>query len=163
MILSIEFGTTGLGRPLNPEWWYQPRIAHERYPIDLLPNFGLDAPDPQAGVGTVKSAPSPYWAIRGTTAVRSKRPYSTSCSVKPPPDWDGKDFSDKATRARDVAWLVQAEAGAYVDIGNTCRGFASADNGKLITAKIDVPGMAISDIDKIYLAAARRLSEVTVD
>lgn len=26
-------------------WWYQPAIPHQHYPIDLLPNFGLDAPD----------------------------------------------------------------------------------------------------------------------
>jgi len=144
------------------DWWFQPAIPHQRYPIDLLPNFGLDVPDPQAGVGPVKSKPTVYWAVRGSQGPNTP-PYTTFCSMKSPPDWDGKNYSPEATKEKDVSWLIQAETSETHTIGNTCRGYVSAGNGKPVSAMIDVPGSALKDIDKIYKAASQKLSELTVD
>ena len=142
-----------------PDWWYAPVIPHQRYPIDLLPNFGLDAPDPNAGVGPVKSKPKAYWAVRGTKDPMDGKPYTTFCSIKPPPSSPENDHSYD----RNVAWLVQGETYLKEYIGNTCRGGVGADNGKPIGGRIDVPGVAVADIDKIYQAVSKYLSDLTVD
>ncbi|GKT21583.1 hypothetical protein [Acidovorax sp. SUPP3334] len=144
-------------------WWWQPAIPHKIYPIDLLPNFGLDVADPEAGVGSIKSRPSPYWAVRGTARIDGGSPYTTFCSMKSPPGWDGKNYSPEATKERDVAWLIQAKTYEESILGNTCRGSVSADNGKRVGAMIDVPGAALKDIDKIYKAVAAYLSEMTAE
>jgi hypothetical protein len=144
---------------LNPAWWYQPAIPHQHYPIDLLPNFGLDKPDAQAGIGPIKTMPTSYWAVRGTKNPHSGHPYVNNyCSMNSPPNWDGKDF----TFARDVRYLVQAST-TPSRIGNTCRGGVWADNGKPIGARVDIPGLALPDIDKIYQAISQRLSQFTVE
>lgn len=165
IVIQISFGDIEAAktRAPVPDWWYQPSIPHRRYPIDLLPNFGLDTPDPRAGFGPITTKPTVYWAVRGVLDPLTQRPDTTYCSMKRPPNWDGKDNSPEATKARDIAWLIQAETHTIDYIGNTCRGHTSADNGKPIVAMVDVPGMALGDIDKIYRAVSKRLSEMTVD
>lgn len=144
-------------------WWWQPAIPHKLYPIDLLPNFGLDFADPEAGIGQVKSRPSPYWAVRGTARRDGGNPYTTFCSMKSPSEWDGKDYSAGATKELDISWLIEARTYDETTVGNTCRGNVSADNGKSIGGMLDVPGAALKDIDKIYKAVANYLSEMTVE
>jgi hypothetical protein len=142
--------------PTPPAWWYEPAIKHQRYPIDLLPNFGLDQPDPQAGIGPVGSA---YWAVRGTKHPKTGQPFVNNyCSMKPPPGWDRMDHAFE----HDVMYLVQAETYAR-RVGNTCRGAVHADNGRPLGARVDVPGAALADIDKIYRAISKRLSIYTVE
>ncbi|GKT21584.1 hypothetical protein [Acidovorax sp. SUPP3334] len=163
--ILIDFERQGIPaeKDLPKDWWYQPAIPHKLYPIDLLPNFGLDVPDPEAGVGKIKSKPTVYWAIRGTMDKLSGTPYTTFCSLRSPPERDPKDYTDEATKARDPSWLVQAKTYESDTVGNTCRGYVGADNGKFISAMIDVPGAAVKDIDKIYDELAKKLSEMTVD
>jgi hypothetical protein len=145
------------------EWWYAPAIPHKLYPLDLLPNWAVDGgPDPQAGIGPIKSRPTTYWAVRGVLNPRTKRPYTTFCSMNSPPGWDGKDHRPEATKELDPVWLVQATSPKDQN-GNTCRGGVSADNGAYIGAMIDVPGKAVPEIDKVYKAAAKLLSELIVE
>jgi hypothetical protein len=145
------------------DWWYEPAIPHKLYPIDLLPNWAVkDGPDPQAGIGPIKSMPTTYWAVRGVLSPKTKRPYTTFCDMNSPPDWDGKDHRPEATKALDPIWLIQATA-PKTQNGNTCRGSVSADNGAAIGARLDVPGNAIPEIDKVYKAAAKLLSELIVE
>lgn len=148
----------------NPisDWWFHPAIPHQRYPIDLLPNFGLDQPDPNAGVGPILSKPTVYWAVRGTQSKRNGTPEVTRCSMRSPPNWDGKDYSPGATKERDPGWLIQAKTYAETTVGNTCRGYVSASNGKL-AAMIDVPGAGLPEIDKIYQAVSQKLTDLTVE
>lgn len=141
------------------DWWFEPAIRHKQYPIDLLPNFGLDVPNPNAGISPVKSKPTTYWAVRGSREFATGRPFVTFCSIKPPAGAAVGDVSYE----RDIAWLIQGETSTNLYIGNSCRGGISADNGKPIVARIDVPGMALADIDKIYKAASKRLSDMTVE
>lgn len=141
-----------------PTWWYAPAIPHQRYPIDLLPNFGLDQPDPNAGVGPILSKPTVYWAVRGTKRPDTGMPHSTFCGIRQPP---GNAENDVAYQ-RDPKWLVQGETHSHYTVGNTCRGGVSSTNGK-VNAMIDVPGAALPDIDKIYQAVSLKLTEVTVD
>lgn len=140
-----------------PGWWYAPTIPHQRYPIDLLPNFGLDRPDPNAGVGKIQSRPSVYWAVRGTKRPDTGMPFTTFCSIRPPPNNAQNDVAYQT----DARWLVQGETYSQDTIGNTCRGGVSATNNKL-GATIDVPGAALRDIDKIYQAVSLKLTELTV-
>jgi hypothetical protein len=145
------------------DWWYDPAIPHKLYPLDLLPNWGLKgSPDPQAGVGPIKSKPSPYWAVRGVLSPHTKRPYTTFCSMNPPPEWDGKDFREEVMKTLDPIWLVQATSPKGQN-GNTCRGSVAADNGAAIGARLDVPGNAVPEIDKVYKASAKLLSELIVE
>lgn len=145
------------------EWWYEPAIPHKLYPLDLLPNFGLKgSPDPQAGIGPIKSLPSPYWAVRGVNSPHTKRPYTTFCSMNPPFEWDGKDFREEVMKTRDPAWLIQATS-PVAQNGNTCRGSVAADNGAAIGARLDVPGKAVPEIDKVYKASANLLSKLIVE
>lgn len=145
------------------DWWYAPAIPHKLYPLDLLPNFAIDgAPDPQAGVGPIKSKPTVYWAVQGLVHPRTKRPYVTFCSMNPPPTWDGKDFREEVMKTRDPVWLVQATT-SNAQNGNTCRGGVSADNGGYAGGMIDVPGKAVPEIDKVYKAAANLLSKLIVE
>lgn len=159
--IGIGFGTTGtiMGNKLPPAWWFKPAIPHHLYPIDLLPNFGLDMPDQNAGVGPIKSKPTAYWAIRGSKNPLTKQPYVTFCSISPPPNNPENDVAYQ----RDVKWLVQGKTYLKESIGNTCRGGVSADNEKPIGARIDVPGAGVADIDKIYQAVSKYLSDLTVD
>ncbi len=145
----------------HPKWWHEPSIPHEIYPINLLPNYGLEQPDPRAGNGPVLSKPTIYWAVRNTRTHESGLSEITFCSLRPPSSWDGKDHSDAATHARDPVWLVKAPT-YKVTIGNTCRGSISSGDGK-ISGTIDVPGAALLDIDKIYQAASAKLTEYIVD
>jgi hypothetical protein len=141
------------------EWWYVPAIPHKLYPLDLLPNWQIKGvPDPQAGVGQLKISPS-RWAIRGVLHPKTKRPYTTYCSIKPPP---GNKESDVAYQ-RDPQWLTQGETYLKDQNGNTCRGSVSADNGIAIGAMLDVPGKAVPEIDKVYKAAANLLSKLIVE
>jgi hypothetical protein len=145
------------------DWWYTPSIPHKRYPLNLLPNMGVEGgPDPQAGIGTLKHSPA-IWAVRGTVDPYNGKPFTTGCSMKPPPDWDGKDHRPEATKALDPQWLIQAET--YIkDLSfNTCRGGVSADNGKGIDGMIDVAGAAVPDIDKIYKLVSKWLSDLVVE
>ncbi|MBF9266055.1 hypothetical protein [Paracidovorax cattleyae] len=146
----------------NKLWWFENAIPHAMYPIDLLPNFGLKEPGPEAGKGSVKSSP-PYWAVRGTHRPGTGWPFTTFCSMRSPDGWDGKDYSPEATKEQDPEWLVRARTFENITVGNTCRGKVSADNGKSIGAMVDVPGAAVKDIDKIYKAVAAYLSEMTVE
>ena len=145
------------------EWWYVPAIPHKLYPLDLLPNWAVDGgPDPQAGIGPIKSKPTTYWAVRGVLDPRTKRPYTTFCSMNSPPEWDGKDFRPEVTKELDPIWLVQATIFKTRN-GNTCRGSVSADNGIAIGAMLDVPGNAVPEIDKVYKASANLLSKLIVE
>lgn len=155
--LHIEFEPDFKHKP-PPTWWYAPAIPHQRYPIDLLPNFGLDQPDPNAGVGPILSKPTVYWAVRGTKSWRDGLPFTTFCGIHPPP---GNAENDVAYQ-RDPKWLVQGQTSIEKVVGNTCRGGVSATNGKL-GAMIDVPGAALPDIDKIYQAVSLKLTELTVE
>lgn len=146
----------------EPEWWFTPAIPHQRYPIDLLPNLGLDQPDPHAGKGPILTKPTVYWAVRGSTSAYTGKPFITYCSMKSPADWDGKNFTPEATKERDPSWLVQADTYTEDTTRNTCRGGVSATNGKL-GAMIDVPGAAVADIDKIYQAVSQKLTDLTVE
>jgi hypothetical protein len=142
------------------DWWYAPAIPHKLYPLDLLPNFAIDgAPDPQAGAGPIKSKPTVYWAVQGLVHPRTKRPYVTFCSIKPPA---GNKESDVAYQ-RDPKWLIQGETYLKDQNGNTCRGGVSADNGGYAGGMIDVPGKAVPEIDKVYKAAANLLSKLIVE
>lgn len=141
-----------------PAWWYLPAIPHQRYPIDLLPNFGLDQPDPSAGVGPILSKPTVYWAVRGTKRPDTRMPFTTFCSIRPPP---GNAQNDVAYQTNAI-WLVQGETYSQHNTGNTCRGGVSASNDKL-GAMIDVPGAVLPDIDKIYQAVSLKLTELTVE
>lgn len=163
--IRIKFGTEEWDKKIEPsiDWWFQPAIPHKLYPLDLLPNFGLDAPDPNAGIGPIKTKPTVYWAVRGTKNAASGFPNTTFCSMKSPPERYKNDYSLEATKARDIAWLIQAKTYEEDMVGNTCRGYVSADNGKSIAAMVDVPGVLVKDIDKIYKALARHLSELTVE
>lgn len=144
------------------DWWYQPAIPHKLYPLDLLPNWAVDGgPDPQAGVGIIKRSP-PTWAVRGTVNPNGKKPFTTQCSMKPPPEWDGKDYRPAATKELDPAWLIQAATSKSLNF-NTCRGGVSADNGAFIGATIDVPGAAVPDIDKIYKLVGQWLAQIIVE
>ncbi|MBF9264126.1 hypothetical protein [Paracidovorax cattleyae] len=159
--IMMKFGPN---QPVNDAdrekpWWFKPALPHKIYPIDLLPNFALEIPDPEAGHGPIKSKPSAYWAVRGTEDFETKKPYVTFCSIKPPEGKPGNDVSHQ----RDVRWLINGKTYEDNYVGNTCRGNASADNGKNIYAMVDVPGAALKDIDKIYKAVAAHLSEMTVE
>jgi hypothetical protein len=142
------------------DWWYTPAIPHKLYPLDLLPNWAVDGgPDPQAGIGPIKSKPTAYWAVRGVLDPRTKRPYTTFCSIKPPA---GNKESDVAYQL-NPKWLLQGETYIEDQNGNTCRGGVSADNGAYIDARLDVPGKAVPEIDKVYKAAANLLSKLIVE
>lgn len=142
---------------LNPGWWFRPAIPHQRYPIDMLPNFGLDQPDSNAGVGPILSKPTVYWAVRGTRNPHDGTPYVTYCSIRPPPgNPDGA-----VAYQRDPKWLIQGQTYSQ-NVGNTCRGGVSAANGKL-GAMIDVPGAGLPEIDKIYQAVSQKLTDLTVE
>ena len=146
------------------DYWYSPSIPHKLYPLDLLPNFGIDGgPDPQAGIGPIKSKPTTYWGVRGSYSPRTKRQNTTFCSMHSPPNWDGKDHSPQATKALDPVWLVQAPTSIDHAFGNTCRGSVGADSGAEFGAMIDVPGKAVPEIDKVYKAAAQYLSNLVVE
>jgi hypothetical protein len=161
-IIELSIGFAEMDAPKSPpfpDWKYSPAIPHKLYPIDLLPNFGLDKPDPQAGIGPISPTSFAYWAVRGTKQPDTKQPYTTFCSIRPPPN----SLENDVTYQRDVKWLIQGETYLKESIGNTCRGHVSADNGKRMGAMIDVPGMAVKDIDKIYQAASKYLSDLTVE
>ena len=148
----------------HQDYWYSPSIPHKLYPLDLLPNFGIDGgPDPQAGIGPIKSKPTTYWGVRGSYDFKTKRQNTTFCSMHRPPNWDGKDHSPQATKELDPAWLIQAPTSIDHTIGNTCRGSVGADSGAEIGAMIDVPGKAVPEIDKVYKAAAQYLSNLVVE
>lgn len=165
ILIMIGFGVNQAVGESDREksWWFEPAIPHAIYPIDLLPNFGLKEPDPEAGKMAIRSSPSPYWAVRGTSRPGTGRPFTTFCSMRSPDEWDGKDYSSEATKERDPVWLVQAKTFEDRKDGNTCRGHVAADNGKSIGAMVDVPGVAVKDIDKIYKAVAAYLSSMTVE
>lgn len=158
--IGIAFAEADAPEPEpDPDWWYSPALQHKLYPIDLLPNFRLKQPDPQAGSGAIKDLDGVYWAIRGTKAPITGRPYMTRCDIKPPPANPAKDVSYQG----NPAWLIQGETYTNISVGNTCRGGLSASNGKRLGAYVDVPGMAVKDIDKIYRAVAQHLSDLTVE
>lgn len=163
IIINFDNQNASAKRDPSKEWWYQPAIPHQLYPIDLLPNFALEIPDAEAGIGRIKSRPKAYWAVRGTVDNFTKKPYVTFCSLKSPPGRDPKDYSEEATKERDPLWLIQAKTYEEDFVGNTCRGYVSASNGQSIAAMIDVPGAAVKDIDRIYKAMAVRISAMTVE
>lgn len=145
------------------DWWHTPSIPHKLYPLDLLPNWAVKGgPDPQAGIGTLKHSPA-VWAVRGTVGPYDGKPFTTTCSMKSPPDWDGKDYRPEVTKELDPKWLIQAETYMQNLSFNTCRGGVSADNGKGIGGMIDVAGAAVPDIDKIYKLVSKWLSELVVE
>lgn len=158
--IGIAFAEEGApeSKP-DPDWWYSPALPHKLYPIDLLPSFRLGKPDPQAGIDPIKDLDQVYWAIRGTKSPTTGRPSVTRCDIQPPPRNPAKDVSYQG----NPVWLIQGETYTQYSIGNTCRGGVSADNGKPLGARVDVPGMAVKDIDKIYRAVARHLSDLTVE
>lgn len=130
------------------------------YPIDLLPNFGVDGgPDPQAGIGPIKTPAGPYWAVRGTFNPATKYPFTTRCSFKPPL---GNKEGDVAYQL-DPTWILVGETYLQDQSGNTCRGNVSADSGVDIGGRLDVPGIGVPEIDKIYKAMAKLLSELIVE
>lgn len=142
------------------DWWRTPAIPHKLYPIDLLPNFGVkDGPDPKAGIGPIKTPAGPYWAVRGTLNPATKFPFTTRCSIKPPL---GNKEGDVAYQL-DPKWILMGETYLQDQNGNTCRGIVSADNGVDIGGRLDVPGKAVPEIDKVYKAASKLLSELIVE
>lgn len=158
--IGIAFSEEGAPEPKpDPDWWYSPALQHKLYPIDLLPNFRLNQPDPKAGIGPIKDLDGVYWAIRGTKSPITGRPYMTRCDIQPPRNNPAKDISYQG----NPAWLMQGETYTNYSVGNTCRGGVSASNGKPLGARVDVPGMAVKDIDKIYRAVAQHLSDLTVE
>lgn len=163
IIIDFDRQSASAKRDPSKDWWYQPAIPHRLYPIDLLPNFSLENPDPEAGVGRIKSKPTVYWAVRGSVDKLNGNPYVTFCGMKSPDGWDGKDYSPEATKERDPQWLVQARTFENTTVGNTCRGYVTADNGSPIAAMVDVPGAAVKDIDKVYKAMAANLSKIIVE
>ncbi|WP_208943523.1 hypothetical protein [Paracidovorax avenae] len=163
IIIDFDRQNASTKRDPGKDWWYQPAIPHKLYPIDLLPNFALESPDPEAGIGRIKSKPKAYWAVRGTLNSLTRNPYLTFCSMKSPPERDPRDYSEDATKERDPSWLIQAMTYEEDFVGNTCRGYVSASNGQPIAAMIDVPGAAVKDIDRIYTAMAEKISAMTVE
>lgn len=158
--IGIAFAEVGVPEPKpDPDWWYSPALPHKLYPIDLLPNFRLDKPNSQAGIGPIKDLDSVVWAVHGSKSPRTGRPSVTRCEIQPPPGNHEKDVSYQGS----PTWLIQGETYTKYSIGNTCRGGVSADNGKPLSARVDVPGMAVKDIDKIYRAVAQHLSDLTVE
>ena len=161
-IVEIGIGFWAVDAPEpkpSPDWWYRPAMPHKLYPIDLLPNFGLEKPSPQANIDPIKDLDQVYWAIRGSKSLRTGEPYTTRCDIQPPPGNPAKDVSYQG----NPAWLIQGETYTKYSIGNTCRGGVNAGNGKRLGAYVDVPGMAVKDIDKIYRAVAQHLSDLTVE
>ena len=141
------------------DWWRAPALPHKLYPIDLLPNFRLEEPDPNAGIGPIKTLAGPFWAVRGTLNPATKFPYTTRCSIKPPL---GNKPGDVAYQL-DPKWILVGETYLQDQNGNTCRGVVVADNGADIGGRLDVPGIAVPEIDKVYRAASKLLSELIVE
>ena len=91
--------------------------------------------------------------------TQTKRPFVAFCSIKPPA---GNKESDVAYQ-RDPKWLIQGETYLKDQNGNTCRGSVGADSGVDIGGRLDVPGNAVPEIDKVYKAAANLLSNLIVE
>jgi hypothetical protein len=158
--VGITFAEIGAPEPKpGPDWWYSPALPHKLYPIDLLPNFGLEKPNLQPNIEPIKNLDQVYWAVRGSKSPRTGRPSVTRCDIQPPPGNPAKDVSYQG----NPAWLIQGESYTKYSIGNTCRGGVNADNGKRLGAYVDVPGMVVKDIDKVYRAVAQHLSDLTVE
>ncbi|MCE4558169.1 hypothetical protein LXT13_27680 [Pelomonas sp. P8] len=132
----------------NPTWWYEPKIQHRSYPIDLLPNFGLKQPTPIPLKTPLESFDHIYWAVRNPA---HELPDIVRCDLQLPKD------------APLFPEVLIAAAAVNVDIGNTCRGSLQADNGMPLFAIVDVPGGALKDIDRIYAAVAKRLSNLAIE
>lgn len=152
IVIEIKFGHP----QAHPDWWYSPAVPHALYPIDLLPNFGRDAPVDDAAIKPLKDTDSIYWKVRGGPMGAVS---ITRCEIKPRQDATKSDRSSLT----DPSWLIRGETEVRETLGNTCRGYVAADNNKPLGARIDVPGAALKDIDKIYVAVARHISEWTID
>ena len=63
----------------------------------------------------------------------------------------------------DPTWILVGETYLQDQSGNTCRGNVSADSGVDIGGRLDVPGIGVPEIDKIYKAMAKLLSELIVE
>ncbi len=126
IVIEIQFGA----RQARPDWWYSPALPHTLYPIDLLPNFGREAPVTDAAIQPLKDTDSIYWKVRGA------RQDVTRCDIQPRQDAGKSDRSSLT----EPNWLIRGETEVRQWIGNTCRGHVMADNNKPLAHELTCRG-----------------------
>lgn len=135
-----------------PDWWYETALPHKLYPIDLLPNWGLDKP----GGKRVGGIDSHYWAVRGTKSPESGKPYiNMYCEMV----YEPMEMYSHRELAKELERAIKPAGGKGQ---NTCRGSISASSGK-ISAMIDTPSTLVPEMDKVFNAVSLKLSDIVIE
>lgn len=145
----------------SKDWQFRASTSHLRYPIDLLPYYFTKTPTEPVDSKKLTFDGGQHWAVPGSLEPATSQPYVVYCTLNLPP----RVVDAKATESLESLFqrLIRSNAPEKENIGNTCRGRIQADNGKSIFARIDIPGNSVADIDKIFQATSKHLSELIVD